>query len=556
LIIMLASLLVLGVLAFTNDGADAASEKRVHVTLLGSTGNLAGKYLWQAMYNMYLENELAGAPVELDFVGAGREAADVGGPVINSLIENNVKCLENTPGFAVCSDASKAEFVKRTRYAQMKKDEHYKALCDGWNSPREGYTEAGRLFYLSVPPFAYQGITDSLKAHCIRTDNFAPNADGSVPWARVAYEKPFGSDLASAKEQAAGLGAALNDDEIYRVDHYLGKAGVKQIQKFRDSFESNEAWKQLWNANSIESVKVVMKETEDCEGRTGFYDAYGVLRDVHQNHLTEVLSLVMADEAADPAADTPKQQLERKAAFLNLLTPGRVRVLQYDGYISHVQQDNKDPAATSQTPTLGSTEIYVAGVGALEDIEESDQHSSSSARWEGVPIVILGGKGLDERRAYVSVQFKSQPGENPEDYQLVFHIQGGEPKRGPYIAVGKGLPTPTQGLSVGGDAAAAVEKTIQTEDAPWASHVINAAAGADRPYDRLLWAMLQGQQADFVGTDGLLASWKVWDQLLQKSMGNAPELYAKGLDINTLNLLEPDKWDAATDGTPVNHQEL
>ena len=466
--------------------------------------------------------------------------ANMQGPKISALIENNVKCLENTPGFAVCSETSKAEFVKRTRYAQLKKDDHFKALCDEWNAPRTGYTEAGRLFYLSVPPFAYQGITDSLKAHCIRATDFAPNSDGSVPWARVAYEKPFGSDFVSATEQAAGLGAALNDDEIYRVDHYLGKAGVKQIQKFRDAFAGNEDWKQLWNANSVESVKVVMKETEDCEGRTGFYDAYGVLRDVHQNHLTEVLSLVMADEATDAEADTPKQQLERKASFLKKLTPGRVRVLQYDGYVGHVQEDTKDPTAATQTPTLGSTEIYVA----------------NDARWEGVPIVILGGKGLDERRAYVSVQFKAPEGGDPQEYELVFHIQGGEPKRGPYIAVGKSLPTPPAGLSVGGDAAATIEATIKAEDAPWASHVINAAAGADRPYDRLLWAMLQGQQADFVGTAGLLASWQVWDQLLQKSMSNPVETYTKGLDIRTLNLLEPHKWDASTDGKAATHQEL
>jgi len=415
------------------------------------------------------------------------------------------------------------------------------ALCDEWNGPRTEYVEAGRLFYLSVPPFAYQGITDSLKTHCIRPDQgFSPNSDGTVPWARVAYEKPFGSDLVSAQEQAAGLGAALNDDEIYRVDHYLGKAGVKQIQKFRDSFQGNPAWKHLWNANSIESVKVVMKETEDCEGRTGFYDAYGVLRDVHQNHLTEVLSLVMADEVAEgeEANDSPKKQLERKAAFLSKLTPGRVRVLQYDGYVSHVQEDTKDPAATSKTPTLGSTEIFVRDL--------------TGTRWEGVPIVILGGKGLDERRAYVSVQFRAPPGEDKQHYELLFHIQGGVPKRGPYIAVGKGLPAiDAQSLSVGGDAAVAVERAIQAEDVPWASHVINAAAGADRPYDRLLFAMLQGQQSDFVGTEGLLASWAVWTSLLEKSLLNPLETYTKGLSVESLDLLEPSKWNQQ-----AKHEEL
>ena len=129
-------------------------------------------------------------------------------------------------------------------------------------------------------------------------------------------------------------------------------------------------------------------------------------------------------------------------------------MLQYDGYVSHVQEDTKDPAATSKTPTLGSTEIFVRDL--------------TGTRWEGVPIVILGGKGLDERRAYVSVQFRAPPGEDKQHYELLFHIQGGVPKRGPYIAVGKGLPAiDAQSLSVGGDAAVAVERAIQAEDVPW-----------------------------------------------------------------------------------------
>jgi hypothetical protein len=105
---------------------------------------------------------------------------------------------------------------------------------------------------------------------------------------------------------------------------------------------------------------------------------------------------------------------------------------------------------------------------------------------------------LNERKAYVRIQFKVPQDEDPAEYQLVFHIQGGVPSRGPYTAVGASLPPPVDGSVTG----APVEAEIKAADVPWASHVINAVTGPDRPYDNLLWAMYQGEQSDFVGTNG------------------------------------------------------
>lgn len=115
-----------------------------------------------------------------------------------------------------------------------------------------------------------------------------PDSSGTL--LRVAIEKPFGSDHGSAHAMVADLETELRPDELYRVDHYLGKRGVQQIQVFRE--HNHELFSRFWNYEHVERVEIVMKETEDCAGRTGFYNEYGVVRDVVQNHLTEILALV------------------------------------------------------------------------------------------------------------------------------------------------------------------------------------------------------------------------------------------------------------------------
>lgn len=298
------------------------------------------------------------------------------------------------------------------------------------------------------------------------------------------------------------------------MDHYLGKMGVNQITDFRDA---NPEYKQYWNAQHITGIDIIMKETEDCAGRTGFYDSYGVIRDVHQNHLTEVFNLVAMEEAADPATDTPDKALQRKAALLDSVEPAsklHTLVCQYGGYKEHVQADKGDPNYISKSPTMALSELQI-----------------NSERWKGMPVNILGGKMLHERRAYVKVQFV--PGtfgnahSGAEEHQLVFHIQGGVPKHGPRAIFGKALPAP---------APAPLWSKYEGNDLPdWAGVAYDIGAGVpDRPYDKLLWAIFRGQQDFFVGTKGLLASWRIWDKVLHETAEDIPLQYPGGTDIDAL----------------------
>eukprot|EP00051_Salpingoeca_urceolata_P005908 m.78672 g.78672 ORF g.78672 m.78672 type:complete len:264 (-) comp14593_c0_seq5:143-934(-) len=225
-----------------------------------------------------------------------------------------------------------------------------------------GRVEVGRIFYFSVPPFAYVGLANNVNKHC-RPDKPA--------WLRVAIEKPFGSDLTSAQEMASDLSAILAEDELFRVDHYLGKRGVKQIIPFREA--NRKLWDNAVTAEHVKRVDIAMKETEDCKSRTGFYDEYGVVRDTMQNHLTEILAFVGMDLPA-----TDQDFHTAKSAFLASVLPAQAThtlLGQYHHYQEHFADDHPDSNEKPNTPTFGASVLH-----------------TDLPRLKNVPFVILSGK--------------------------------------------------------------------------------------------------------------------------------------------------------------------
>eukprot|EP00039_Didymoeca_costata_P028505 m.21245 g.21245 ORF g.21245 m.21245 type:complete len:523 (+) comp7091_c0_seq1:115-1683(+) len=500
---LLLELLVSNVVTSQTD--DLAEQRPVvNVVLFGSTGSLAAKYLWQAMFNLYLENELSKSGVTILFTAAGRDPPEKASEKVKDIIDQNIKCIEGTAGASICSEHEKIKFAAVTRYVRLKHAEDYKSLCSTWDNKFQ--KEIGRIMYLSIPPFAYSNIADLLNQHCKK--------DGT--YLRVAIEKPFGSDLQSALEMAEELKTSLKDDQLYRVDHYLGKRGVQQIRDFRVA--NKKSYGDYWNAENIEEVNIIMKETEDVAGRTSFYDAYGVIRDVHQNHLTEVLSLVcmaMPKDESDSNAE-----LLNKADLLSKMQHVRTVALQYDNYNKHVQEDTKNDTATSNTPTLAVTEVAI-----------------NSADWKGVKVHIMAGKALNVREAEVRVVFRSdapiisKTDQNPNSREIVFHIQGGNPSRGPYTFVGSALPAPVKPN----------EQWVDSPEPLAQGQTLDFGQGPDRPYDKLVWSLFQGDQANFVRTDGLVASWTLWDAVLQnvaEKLKSAPiGKYTAGLKLSFKDIL-------------------
>ncbi|MHB8078718.1 MAG: glucose-6-phosphate dehydrogenase [Candidatus Krumholzibacteriia bacterium] len=243
-------------------------------------------------------------------------------------------------------------------------------------------TAGNRLFYCAVPPDAVPAILRGLHAA-----GLVPASPGR-PWTRVVVEKPFGRDLASAGELNRLAAEVLAEDQVWRIDHYLGKETVQNILVFRFG---NSIFEPLWNRKYIDHVEITAAEAIGLEGRGAFYDRAGVLRDVVQNHLLQLLALIAMEQ---PVSFRPDEIRDEKAKVLRALRPWNAPDIaaravrgQYRGY-----RDEPGVAPASRTPT------YAALAVALDNW-----------RWQGVPFYLRAGKRLRRRLTEVSIHFQSIP---------------------------------------------------------------------------------------------------------------------------------------------------
>ena len=262
------------------EGKQTQQAGHVSVVIVGGTGDLAKKYLWQGFFQLYTSQ--AGSGHTFSFYGGGLSPDDQGTPVLFDILKH-VACSPDTP-VERCA-LLKDQFLHLVQYRQLKTPEDYRALGRHIQETLqgEGMVEAGRLFYLSVPAFAYADIADQVNSSC-------RPAGGA--WLRVVLEKPFGHDLSSAQTLATQLGGSLKDEEMYRIDHYLGKQVrirmeskneahgiclniffiiinlflkvVSNILPFRKV--NQKFLDPIWNRQHIERVEIVLKETLDVKG--------------------------------------------------------------------------------------------------------------------------------------------------------------------------------------------------------------------------------------------------------------------------------------------------
>lgn len=234
-------------------GCLQAQELQGHVSiiLLGATGDLAKKYLWQGLFQLYLDE--AGRGHSFSFHGAALTAPKQGQELMAKALESLSCPKDMAPSH--CAE-HKDQFLQLSQYRQLKTAEDYQALNKDIEAQLQhaGLREAGRIFYFSVPPFAYEDIARNINSSC---------RPGPGAWLRVVLEKPFGHDHFSAQQLATELGTFFQEEEMYRVDHYLGKQAVAQILPFRD--QNRKALDGLWNRHHVERVEIIMKETVDAE---------------------------------------------------------------------------------------------------------------------------------------------------------------------------------------------------------------------------------------------------------------------------------------------------
>ena len=481
-----------------------------NIVLVGATGDLAKRYLWQGFFTLFRQQTTVENTFR--FYAAARESFERGQKKIDTILDGSLKCPDDEH---FCIE-EKRKFARVTQYLTLKEEKDYHLLCQRIaNSLKPGEREKGRIFYLSVPPFAYAQIAGRINSFC------RSKVDKS--WTRLVLEKPFGSDLTSAQELAQQLSYYFEESEIYRIDHYLGKNGVTQILDFR--FKNRDLFEHLWNKDHIDRVEIVLKERNDCQGRTAFYDHYGVVRDVMQNHMTELLVLVsmeMPDNLDNQTSiQENKVRLLRETKPLNRWSSVTGQYKEYSTHYNNEKaQDKVADSQTSNTATFAAVSVFI-----------------NNARWQGVPFILVSGKQLDERTAYVRIVFKenvhkvnsaSVKSDTCSIRQIVFNIQGEKLKKPGVLLSGflskpkLFLPLHTLMLNETGEVFGCSVQSF---------HALIQNSSSDA-YTSLISAVYHEQKSMFVGTEDLLASWKIWSHLLDSFHGVVPRRYdQKNLDV-------------------------
>jgi glucose-6-phosphate 1-dehydrogenase len=321
------------------------------------------------------------------------------------------------------------------------------------------------LFYLAIPPSLFGTVASSLAQF------------GMAAHARVIVEKPFGRDLASAKALDATLHASFPEPAVYRIDHFLGKEPVQNLLYFRFA---NAIMEPIWNAAHVAGVQITMAEAFGVRGRGGFYEEVGALRDVFQNHLLQLLSLVAMDA---PATGDGRGADAAKVALLRAVRPLRPADVvrgQYRGY-----------RAESGVAPDSCVETYVAARLAIEN-----------ARWAGVPFLIRTGKSLAATVTEVHVIFK------PPAKPLFDSAAAGRANRicfrlSPDVSIVLTTRIKTPGEAMTGEEASLVEHRQSGDEMA--------------PYERLLGDALGGDHSLFGSEAGVEAAWRIVDPILARA---------------------------------------
>lgn len=459
------------------------------IVIIGASGDLAKKKTYPSLLHLYDDNLL---PDDIVIWGYARsemshkdlrdklkpflETTNVSSEVIDSFLE---KCFYK-------SGDSYGDMKAYTKLnTQILSYEEKVSTCMAHN----------RLFYFAIPPNVFAETGTAIKETCMAKKG----------WTRLIVEKPFGRDSQSCEDLLTSLSKSFEEEQIFRIDHYLGKEMVQNLLIMRFG---NLWFDRLWDRNSVQCVILTFKEPFGTEGRGGYFDQFGIIRDIVQNHLLQVLTLLaMEPPTKIDGAEAGESIRDAKVKVLQAIPPitlDECLLGQYEGYTDDPTIQNKN----SNTPTFVAIRCFV-----------------HTPRWAGVPFIFKAGKAMNERKAEMRIQFKDAPASTflfdskcPRN-ELVMRMQPNEA-----IYMKSNVKSP-------GFATKLIQSELEINYNTRYFKNTNATSEINPDaYTRLILDVCRGRSATFVRSDELRRSWAIFTPLLHRieKENIQPLIYKRG----------------------------
>lgn len=365
-------------------------------------------------------------------------------------------------------DIKVGQFLKRCHYhaGQYTSADDFRALgrrLEFLNGPH-----ATMLMYMAIPPSIFLETARSIREAGLADEE-------NRPWSRVVIEKPFGRDTESSNELTKALSEIFTEEQTYRIDHYLGKEVIQNLMILRFG---NRIFEPIWNRDHIESISIDFSETIGLEGRAGYFDTFGIIRDVLQNHLLQTMALIAMEQPIELNAREIAEEKNKLLRATAPMSPATTITGQYEGYL-----------ADEQVPDNSVTETYVSTI-----------LSVNTPRWYGVPFHLSAGKALDTQKTEIVIRFRDLP------YSLFPGVAANvlrirvQPNEAIELVVNNKVP----GMKF--ESAAVRLNMLYHEE---------FTTALPEAYERLLLDVLRGDRSLFIQKHELAAAWNVVTPILK-----------------------------------------
>ena len=450
------------------------------LVIFGASGDLTRRKLVPALCSLYCKGSL---PENLGILGVAR--SDLNDDQFRGLLRQSLdgEIASPTPG-------QWTEFASRIHYL------HGDVTSTGdlleVRNKLSGIEPAGqagnRLYYLSLAPALYQSAIAGLGE--------AGMAEDAGGWRRLVVEKPFGTDLSSARELNDVAHSVFREDQVFRIDHYLGKETVQNLLVFRFA---NAIFEPIWNRNYIDHVQITVAETLKIDERGEYYDQTGVLRDMFQNHLLQLMTLVAMEPPHAFEAEALRNEKVKVLNAVRRIHPEDVAVHAIPGQY-RTYRDESGVSLESDTATYAAVRLYV-----------------DNWRWQGVPFYLRSGKALRNKSTEIIIQFRNPP-------HMLFPLAEDEDIPPNTLAI---FVQPDEGFQLEFQTKTP-EAGLQMRKAELEFHYHEAFSGQAIPdaYERLLLDALNGDASLFTRADEIDQAWSIVDPIIAGfRLPNAPRPY-------------------------------